>query len=355
VGQGLEGGAQLAGSWQKIGEIAATLAADLAGLENALEGAAYQLEKQDIVVDTATGTPVLDVTAGGNACPDPQTVAARGKLASDYMAYRAEILNKATQARTHAAYVLYTVTAEILPPATDWGQVVNDLDGVRGLWATPTTYRRELMKDFSKASIKQADIIDEQWRATIAGRKVSGDNFRMQKELVNRANEARGEVAGLEGKLADSPPEGKLSQLAAGDADGLGLAGLAGTAIRVIPVVGATVGAGIQIYQDRENHESWQHAIVDGVVSNGVALGAGIVVAGFIGTGSIAAVGTGVVVGGAFAVGVGDFTHNMIQENWAADWHQHGVLDGTAHGVADSFDKTRHDMAHYGDDILHLF
>jgi hypothetical protein len=51
------------------------------------------------------------------------------------------------------------------------------------------------------------------------------------------------------------------------------------------------------------------------------------------------------------AVGVGDLVHNMIQENWAADWHRHGVLDGTVHGAADSFDKTRHDMAHYLNDL----
>jgi hypothetical protein len=30
-------------------------------------------------------------------------------------------------------------------------------------------------------------------------------------------------------------------------------------------------------------------------------------------------------------------------------------LGGTGHGIADSFDKTRHDMAHFGDDIIHLF
>jgi hypothetical protein len=30
------------------------------------------------------------------------------------------------------------------------------------------------------------------------------------------------------------------------------------------------------------------------------------------------------------------------------------VLGGTGHGIADSFDKTRHDMAHFGGDIIHL-
>lgn len=119
------------------------------------------------------------------------------------------------------------------------------------------------------------------------------------------------------------------------------------------------VGAVIQIYQDREAHEPWRHAIVDGAVSDGADLGAGLAVtagvAGVIGSGLVVAVGAGVVLGGAAAVGVGDFMHNMVQENWSADWHQHGVLGGTVHGVADSFDKTRHDTAHYGDDILNFF
>jgi hypothetical protein len=70
-----------------------------------------------------------------------------------------------------------------------------------------------------------------------------------------------------------------------------------------------------------------------------------------IGTGSAVAVGAGVVASTAAAVGVGDFVHHLIQENWAVDWHQHGLLDGTVHGVADSFDQTRHDVAHWLDDL----
>lgn len=57
---------------------------------------------------------------------------------------------------------------------------------------------------------------------------------------------------------------------------------------------------------------------------------------------------------GVAAVGVGDFVNNLWQENWNGDWHHYGVLGGTGHGIADSFDKTRHDMAHYGDDIINL-
>lgn len=58
----------------------------------------------------------------------------------------------------------------------------------------------------------------------------------------------------------------------------------------------------------------------------------------------------GAIAGGAIAVGVGDFTHYMIQD-LPGDWHQYGVLDGTAHAVTGSFDHTRHDIAHYLDDL----
>lgn len=89
----------------------------------------------------------------------------------------------------------------------------------------------------------------------------------------------------------------------------------------------------------------------------GIGVGAAVtgIVGGVVGGGSIVAVGAGVAAGVVGAVGVGDAIHNLAQENWPQDVHQHGVLDGLWHGTIDSLDKTRHDMAHYGDDILHLF
>ena len=111
------------------------------------------------------------------------------------------------------------------------------------------------------------------------------------------------------------------------------------------------MAAGLTIYQDHHQGESWDRSVADGVVSSGAALGTGIAVAAAIGGGSLLAVGGGVVLGGVFAVGVGDFVHNMFQENWQGDWHKDGVLDGTVHGVADSYDKTRHDLAHMWNDI----
>jgi hypothetical protein len=114
--------------------------------------------------------------------------------------------------------------------------------------------------------------------------------------------------------------------------------------------VGTTVGAGITIWQDRESGESWDHAVSDGVVSNGAALAAGMGTAAFIGASSVAAVGSGVVVGAA-AVGVGDFVHNLFQQNWQADWQVHGMLAGTLDGVGDAAKETGHQLLHLADDL----
>ena len=48
---------------------------------------------------------------------------------------------------------------------------------------------------------------------------------------------------------------------------------------------------------------------------------------------SLAAGGAGVLAGGVVAYGVGDFAHNMIDENWGADFHQHGVIAGLGYGI----------------------
>lgn len=344
-------GAQLADAWVKIGEIAINLAGSLAALESALEETASQLEKQGIPVDPATGLPRPDTTMSGNASPSPQTLGARNKLASEYTDYRAEILKQANAARAHATYELYTVTSNVLPPGTDWGQLTNNLDGLRQLWATPTQYRAKLEDRAGKANDLKADVTDEQWRTTIAGRRAAGNNFRMDHDLIEKGIKVRQDAARLEGKLANSPPESKLSMAANGDADGLGLIGAGAKAVRMVPIVGTVVGGVIQYSQDRAAHESQAHSIIDGVASNGAAYGAAALAAGAIGTGSVVAVGAGAIVGTAAAVGVGDFVHHAIQENWSADIQKHGVLGGVGHGIADSFDQTRHDVAHWFDDL----
>lgn len=347
-------GVQLADAWKQIGSIGGRLAEELAALESALEREADQLEKQGIPVDSATGIPRPDTTMSGNASPNPATLAARTKVAAEYLAYRTHILAQAEQARTRAADALCSVT-EALLPQFDYGQLTNDLDGIRSLWALPTTVRM----DFEKAFGERSRITSKAFLEMIEKKKISGANARLSKSTIEDLDDTRAELAEAEKILKGAPPESALTQAAAGDADGLGaIAGL-----KAIPLLGAAAGTVIQIVQDREDHESWAHSIADGVGSNAASLAAGAGAAivltelsGLVIEGGSYVAAAGVAVGSAFvAVGIGDWVHQGIQEDWGQDWQQRGVLHGTWHGVADSFDKARHDMAHYGDDIKNFF
>ena len=313
-------GAQLAQAWEEIGQIAATLAYNLAALESALEEAAIQVEQQGLPVDMKTGLPLPGTIAGGGACPSPQATAAQEQLAGQYMTYRAGILQEATGARNRALNGLYAVTTRLLPASFDYGQLTNDLDGVRSLWAIPTTYRVKVEGQLHDAG----DTIDQMWQALIAGRRVSGNNFRLEKDLVERGAKARAAIPGLESQAKDAPPESLLNRLAGGDPEALGGLGVAAGALRAVPYIGATVGGVLQVIQDREAHESWRHSLVDGAVSNlasvGAASGLTLIGGALIGTGSVAVVGGTVVLAGAAAVGVGDVVHNVIQENWGAGY-----------------------------------
>jgi hypothetical protein len=68
---------------------------------------------------------------------------------------------------------------------------------------------------------------------------------------------------------------------------------------------------------------------------------------------SIGAGGAGVLAGGVVAYGVGDFAHNLIDENWGADINKDGVAGGIFDGIGDSAVKTGQDFAHVGESIWH--
>jgi len=318
-------GGQLAQAWEEIGQIAATLAYNLAALESALEEAAIQVEQQGLPVDTSTGLPMPGTIAGGGACPSPQAAAAQEQLAGQYMAYRAGILQEATGARNRALSGLYAVTAQMLPNPFDYGQVTNDLDGIRSLWAIPTTYRMEVEGQLQESG----EAVDNMWQALIAGRRVSGNNFRLPKELVEKGAKARAVLPGLETQAKEALPESLLNRLAGGDTDALGGLGVAAGAIRAVPYIGATVGGVLQVIQDRENHEPWKQSLADGAISNLASVGAASAATGIgamlFGTGSVAVVGGTALAAGVIAVGVGDVVHNFIQDA-PADWNKYGFL-----------------------------
>jgi hypothetical protein len=271
------------------------------------------------------------------------------------MTYRAQVLGEASAVRAQAALSLNAIAESMLPGQPDWSDPVNGLDAVRGLWAIPTTYRREVAGDLVKVE-KNVDVSQgELWEQLIARRKVSGNAARVDPGKVTEARQALAERSELEGKLATAPKGGVDTMLADGDAGGLGLAGAVAGAVRAVPFLGATAGAGVTIWQDRESGESWGQSLSDGVVSNGAALGAGLAVAGVIGAGSVGAVAAGVLFGGAVAVGVGDLVHAAFQENWRTDIQAYGVAGGIVHGLGDTASAAGHSVQHLYDDVTSLF
>jgi uncharacterized protein YukE len=89
---------------------------------------------------------------------------------------------------------------------------------------------------------------------------------------------------------------------------------------------------------------------VVGLLTDGGAL-AGLG-AGATGVGIVAG-GAGVLAGGVVAYGVGDFVHNMIDENWSQDIHNDGVIGGVAAGTWHSVENTGKDLAHTADSVWH--
>ncbi|MCL2582648.1 MAG: WXG100 family type VII secretion target [Streptosporangiales bacterium] len=341
-------GAQLAGAWRKIGSITDDLARQLASLENQLEQAADQVEKQGLSINPADGT-----IKPATACLAPKAEAKNAKLASEYNSLRGEILSRAETVRAHAASQLADVTSSMVPEGPDYGLAVAGLDGMRGLWAAPTTYNNAL--DAKLAAAKENVRVTQKaaFRDYLDAKAKYGKAARLSPEAGENASDALKGLKATEGKLASAPGETVTTRLAAGDADGLGVGGLAGGALKGIPYVGALAGAGITTWDDRAKGESWVHSASDGVVSNGVALGAGMGTATLIGGGSMVAVAGGVVVGGVVAVGVGDFVHNAFQENWSQDIHDHGVVDGMLDGTGHVLSNTGHDLADAGKSIVH--
>ena len=359
-------GRRLAGSWEDIGAVVDDLAVELAALEHALEEAAREAEAQGVGIDLAGQVaPEISGPLTGAAA---QAAANRWKLAGEYSDFRQATLDRASAARAAAASKLLAIVAAMLPPrkGRDWGQSVDVADGLRSLWAIPTLYRQSLEQELPELEQNVAQAERSAMLELIQTRKLLGNAARLSGEAKANLETAFDEESAVEDKLASIENlETTSSKLAAGDADGIaglgdsadGLAALGQGLVRAIPVAGTVVAAGITIYQDREQREGWDRSIADGVVSSAAALGAAVAVAAgvaaLVGTSEVWAVGAAVLASSVGAVGVGYFVHNLFQENWSADLHKYGVLDGTVHGVADSYDETRHDMAHLADDLAH--
>lgn len=244
---------------------------------------------------------------------------------------------------------------------------------VRGLIVLSSSYRRYLQDkwiphlndEFTKASSNWDKLLnarmrpdDPEWLAARAARHEALINLQAAKNdlpIAERNEKALARL--LDTRVEDIPA---AETLVPDDEEGvLGKVIKFGLDTPILDFASAAVGTFLSAKDDMAHGQAWYEAYPKEAAANfgGVALGAAAaegttaLVASF--GGSVAAgVAVGAAVGGLVAVGAGEFLHYAIDENWAADWDKYGVLGGTGHGIADSFDKSRHDMAHLGDDLL---
>lgn len=355
------------------GDVVNGLAVDLAGIESALEKAADEAR--------AAGVPI-----GANGQP-PQECFADPKKESyrvGYQSMRNDAMLAASKARTTAAGELQTIYGQIAPPSGggDSGLGPADYntlaDYLRGFWALPTGYRKYVESQIPKIKqgVKQA-ITDAREEARLADGRFGSwtdqgtQNFADAKAKLAGVEETVTSAASHENLLTkalgfstkDIPAVGKALE----GADGWSKLLDAAADVPVIDIAAAGVGTYFGAQQDiNQFHRPAAVAYTGEAASNvaGIAAGtwAGGLAAGGVAAGATAlgvagapvlGVAAGVAVGGVVAIGVGDFGHNLIDENWSADIHQHGVVAGVADGIGDSAVKTGKDIAHMASSAWH--
>lgn len=341
-------GAALGVVCSQVGGIADTLAVRLAGIEHALEAAADQARAAGVPIG-GDGRPVML-----QGPPAGAAETARFQTAGQYTQVWQQAMASARQARADAAADLEAVYEQISPDGNlTRSQDITVADLLRGLWTRPTAYRSLLAGQLAEL---RANAVSA--KHAVKAARAAGDGLDEAKAARSAAVDARDAA---QGKLADAQdleekvPGSKLLGTGVGDVwDG------APKVLQDAPVLGgalAGAGAVVDSYADIKDGKAWYEAIPEDVTSNAAGFGAGVLADGGAAALLVGAPEAGVVVGFAFgavvAVGVGDFVRNGFQEHWGADIHQYGVAGGIGHGTADTFDKTRHDVASLGDGIAH--
>jgi hypothetical protein len=355
------------------GGIVDQLALDLAKIENALEEAAAKA--------AANGVPV------GSGGQPPQACfanATQNDWAQAYQSFWQQCMQTAQSARVQAAGALQALYAQIAPPAPgEHGVTLADAttisDYLRGFWALPTVYRKYVEDKVSDLKTEAKEAKTAYIAAREAARDAQGRFGNIPQDVKAKLAEANDQLASarddvtaaathenavtkvLDTRLSDLPG---LSSTAAGldNADFFSKMTKFGLDFPVIDVAAAGIGTVLAAQDDVSKGIPWYEAYPGEAASNvgGIALGAlaGTAVAGAVGGLAIAGapvmgVVAGVAAGGIVAIGVADFGHNLIVENWGGDIHQHGVVLGVADGIGDSAENTGKDMWGMAKDVGH--
>ncbi|HWG63267.1 MAG TPA: hypothetical protein VG253_16340 [Streptosporangiaceae bacterium] len=355
------------------GSIVNTLAVNLANIESALEKAA----------DTAAAHGV-PVGAGGQS---PQACLANPTAESwrvSYQNFWNECMHQASDVRTQAAAALQKLGAAATQGGTDGGLGPGDyaalFDTLAGFLGSQTRYRayvasrlgsvKRTLSDTVTAAREEARLADGRFGTWSEASKQQVGGLQDIKSALND------QLAGAQStenpfskawgfSPSDIPAVGtKLEGLAGPGAD---LARFAGD-LPVVDIAAAGAGTYFNAQADMASGMPWYAAYpgeaggsaaalaaggwLGGLAGGGTAAGLGALGAGGLGV-SLAAGGVGVVAGGVVAYGVGDFAHNLINENWGADIQQNGVIGGIGTGIADSAVHTGQDFVKVGSGIAH--
>jgi uncharacterized protein YukE len=373
-----QGATALATVTSSTGNIVDWLAVTLAKIESALEQAADQAAGNGVPIG-ADGQPP-------NAClANPAAEAWR----SHYQGFYNQCMLDAVAARNKAAAALQGIGEEILGKhdgggGEDGGLSKSDLtaisDVLAGFLGLQTRYRGFV--DLQVGHAKSA-LADAKTKAIEDARQADGRFGTWSPEDRQAFTDAKSTLSSAESDLSAAQGNEnwftKVTGFSASDIPAVGdsldgMGGVAGDLARAgagIPFVDLAA-AGVGTYFSAQ--EDIAHGIpgyvaypgeaagnlaavgIGGAVGIAATGGAATVLGGLGASGlvvSLGAGGAGVLAGGVVAYGVGDFAHNLINENWGADIHQHGVVVGVLDGIGDSAVNTGKDLVHTGESIWH--
>ena len=354
------------------------LAVTLSKIESALEQAADQAAGEGVPIGSGGQPP--------NAClANPTAEAWR----SHYQGFYNQCMLDAVTSRNKAAAALQGIGDAILGKhdpggGGEGGLSKSDLtsisDVLAGFLGLQTRYRGFV--DLQVGHAKSA-LADAKTKAIEDARGADGRFGTWSPEDRQAFTQAKGTLSSAESDL--SAAEGnenwfsKVTGFSASDIpavgdslDGMGgVAGdlaRAGAGIPFVDVAAAGVGTYFSAQDDIAKGIPGYVAYPGEAAGNLAALGVGtgVGIAATAGTASVltglgasglavslGAAGGGVLIGGVAAYGVGDFAHNLINENWGADINKYGVVGGAFDGIGDSAVKTGQDFAHIGESIWH--
>lgn len=354
----------------QTGDIVNQLAVELAQIESTLEQAADQATKH--------GVPIGSNGEGPQEClADPTKESWR----ASYQSLWNDAMHAASDARTTAADELQKLYAQIAPPEdglapSDYNTLA---DYLRGFWALPTGYRKYVESQLPKleagvtkahtAATEEARLANGRFGTWKQAGRTKFDTAKselnsMRSTVTNAASHENSFTKALGFSTKDIPAVDKALE----DPSGWTKLLDAAADVPVIDIAAAGVGTYFGAQQDmKEFHRPAAVAypaeagsniagIAAGTYFGGLAAGgtaAGVAALGIAGA-PVAGVAVGVAVGGFIAVGVGDFGHNLIDENWSGDIHQHGVAVGLIDGVGHSAARTGKDLGHLATGIGHV-